>query len=231
MLHQIKSAVNKIYNRIFFSSYRSKPPKEVFEDIYERKRWSGESFSGPGSDLQETEIVRKGIKDVINQYHIKSMLDIPCGDWFWMQHVDLTGVEYTGGDIVNRIIQQNQVFASENVSFQYLDLLEDQLPEHDLIFCRDCLVHFSYEDIWKALKNLVFSGSRYLLTTTFVSHKNYDIVTGNWRPVNLEVHPFELPKPLMVINEHCKTRNGRYKDKSLALWDLTELKELPMFNQ
>ena len=102
---------------------------------------------------------------VIDQYGIKTMLDIPCGDWFWMQHVDLSNVRYTGADIVEKIIQQNQQYAGENIFFRYLDLLSDELPKNDLVFCRDCLVHFSYEDVGKALENLTRSGSKYLLTT------------------------------------------------------------------
>ncbi len=227
MLRKLKSSLNKLYNHLFFYSYRSKPAKEVFKDIYERKRWSGESFSGPGSDLDETRIVRKSLREVIDQYHIKSILDIPCGDWFWMQHVDLSGISYTGADIVEEIINDNQKYAATDlISFKLLDLLEDELPNHDLIFCRDCLVHFSYKDIRKALKNMIASGSKFLLTTTFTSHSNYDIITGNWRPLNLEAPPVELPKPLLIINEDCKTGKGRYKDKSLALWDLRELKSL-----
>lgn len=225
MLQKIKSIANHVYNYIFFNSYRSKPAKEVFEDIYERKKWSGDSFSGPGSDLDETAVVRKSLVDIIDRYNIESILDIPCGDWFWMKHVDLSGVRYTGGDIVGQIIRENQKFSSQNISFRSLNLLEDNLPVHDLILCRDCLVHFSYEDIRKALRNLVKSGSKYLLTTTFPNHRNYDIVTGNWRPLNLEQPPLALPKPILIINEDCKTRNGRYKDKSLALWDLQELKQ------
>jgi len=224
MFHQIKSLVNRLYNHIFFYSYRSKPTREVFEDIYQRKRWSGESFSGPGSDLEETRIVRKSLKEVTNRYNIESILDIPCGDWFWMQHVDLSDVRYTGADIVEKIVNQDQKYASENVSFRYLDLLTSDLPRHDLIFCRDCLVHFSYRDIRQALGNMVRSGSKYLLTTTFPDHRNYDIVTGNWRPINLEDAPFRFPQPKLIINEECKTSNGRYQDKSLALWDLQELK-------
>jgi 2-polyprenyl-3-methyl-5-hydroxy-6-metoxy-1,4-benzoquinol methylase len=174
--------------------------------------------------MDQTKVVREELRSIIDQYHITCLLDIPCGDWYWMQHTDLSGVAYTGADIVEKIIEENQQYAGENVAFEFLDLLESDLPQNDLIFCRDCLVHFSYQDVKKALQNLVDSGSKYLLTTTFPGRKNYDIVTGNWRPIDLEAAPFDLPKPLVTINEQCTEGNGRYADKSMALWDLSQLK-------
>ena len=224
MLHKLKSLVNKAYNYVFFYSYREKPAGVVFTDIYNKKKWSGDSYSGPGSDLDQTKLVRKGLRDVIDHYKINTILDIPCGDWYWMQHADLTGVSYLGADIVEEIIEKNQVYAKDNVAFKFLDLMESDLPESDLIFCRDCLVHFSYQDITRALNNMIKSGSKYLLTTTFPEHKNYDIVTGNWRPLNLQASPVALPEPLLTINEGFTESNGRYEDKSMALWDLSALK-------
>jgi hypothetical protein len=152
------------------------------------------------------------------------MLDVPCGDWFWMQHMDLSAVTYTGGDIVAKIVHENQQYAKANVSFEILDLLESQIPASDLIFCRDCLVHFSYKDIRKALTNMISSGCKYLLTTTFPGRRNHDIVTGNWRPIDLQADPFVLPKPIMIVKEGCTEGDGAYADKSLGLWDISVLK-------
>ncbi len=226
MYQKVRAWLGKLYNLLRFSSYRSKPAKEVFEDIYYNKKWSGKSHSGPGSDLDQTSLVRQGLQQVIINYNIESLLDVPCGDWFWMQHLDLSAVKYTGGDIVEKIVQNNQKYARDKVSFLFLDLLESQLPAHDLVLCRDCLVHFSYQDIKKTLDNLIDSGCNYLLTTTFPGRQNYNITTGNWRPIDLQGPPFELPGPLMIFNEGCMEGNGSYNDKSLALWDLGELKKL-----
>ncbi len=226
MYPKVRAWYSKFYNWLHFINYRSKPAKEVFEDIYYNKKWSGKSYSGPGSDLDQTSMVRQGLQQVIAKYNIESLLDVPCGDWFWMRYLDLSAVRYTGGDIVEKIVQNNQKYAGDKVSFLFLDLLESQLPAHDLVLCRDCLVHFSYRDIQKALDNLLKSGCGYLLTTTFPGRKNYDITTGNWRPIDLQAPPFELPSPLMIFNEGCKEGNGSYNDKSLALWDLGELKKL-----
>lgn len=179
MLNRIKSWFNRQYNKFYFIVYDSKPAKEVFEDIYKNKKWNANSYSGPGSGIDQTRLVCHALGKILNDFDVKSMLDVPCGDWFWMQHMDLSAVTYTGGDIVAKIVHENQQYAKVNVSFEILDLLESQIPASDLIFCRDCLVHFSYKDIRKALTNMISSGCKYLLTTTFPGRRNHDIVTGN----------------------------------------------------
>jgi hypothetical protein len=41
-----------------------------------------------------------------------------------------------------------------------------------------------------------------------------------WRPLNLEIAPFNLGKPIALINEDSKERRGKYSDKSLGLWKI-----------
>ena len=106
-----------------------------------------------------------------------------------------------------------------------MDITKVRLPTGDLILCRDCLVHFSLSDIHSALNNFKASQSRYLLTTTFTNLTfNQEIRTGSWRPLNLEIEPFNFPKPILVINENCTEGEMNYTDKSLALWDLNIIK-------
>ncbi len=120
-----------------------------------------------------------------------------------------------GIDIVDEIIKRNKKkYRLNNVQFFHMDITKDLLPTGDLILCRDCLVHFSLSDNFKA------SQSRYLLTTTFTNLTfNQEKRTGSWRPLNLEIEPFNFPKPILVINENCTEGEMNYLDKSLALWD------------
>ncbi len=127
-------------------------------------------------------------------------------------------IDYIGGDIVDELIQDNQRrYGGDGRRFMHLDLLQDELPPVDLILCRDCLVHFSYQHIFRAIKNVKHSCSRYLLTTTFVGREaNEDIPTGGWRPINLQRPPFCFPVPLKLIDEQCP--DNEYRDKHLGLW-------------
>lgn len=207
---------------------RNSTAEEVFTDIFRGNRWGGiESVSGEGSNLLQTRVVREALPSVLRQFSLHSMLDIPCGDFHWMKHVDLQGVDYTGADIVPDLIARNaQQHEAPQVHFRKLNLLEDKLPEVDLVFCRDCLVHLSFADTFTGLRNICDSGSRYLLTTTFPSRQtNADIVTGMWRTINLEAPPFSLPPPLMLINEECTESDGEFRDKSLGLWKVADIRD------
>lgn len=55
----------------------------IFTDIYKGNKWhDNESFSGSGSNLEQTKAIREILPELINNLSIKTMLDIPCGDFF-----------------------------------------------------------------------------------------------------------------------------------------------------
>jgi hypothetical protein len=211
------------------SQFHGKDLKTTFTEIYHSNLWKGkESLSGTGSDTAQTQVLIEELGNLLSLYDIKSILDVPCGDFNWMNRVKLAGATYVGGDIVNELIQANMESYKDNsnVRFDIIDIIKDELPKADLLFCRDCLVHLSYKEIFKAILNIKKSKSTYLLTTTFTNHPiNYNITTGDWRTLNLERAPFNFPKPIHIINENCTEGNGEYKDKSLFLW---EIKNLPL---
>jgi hypothetical protein len=96
------------------------------------------------------------------------------------------------------------------------------LPKTDLVLCRDCLPHFSYSDIGRALRNVQSSGSTYFLTTTYVDRdRNENIPTGRWRPINLQLRPFSFPAPMRFIDEECPEDD--YRGKRLGLWRVSDL--------
>ena len=200
--------------------------RALFDRVYAEHRWrSADSKSGPGSSVEQTAVIRDRLPKLIAELSINSVLDIPCGDLHWMQHVDLGSPHYIGADIVESMIAANrQRFASPTREFRVLDITADTLPRVDLIFCRDCLVHLSNRLIRKALGRIVGSRSNYLLTTTFPERtKNYNIPTGKWRPLNLCAAPFDLPPPVLVIQEGDS--HATYGDKSLGLWRISDLAE------
>jgi len=83
----------------------------------------------------------------------------------------------------------------------------------------------TFDQAIKAIKNFKKSGSKYLLTTTFTGRsENVDLGNEIWRTLNLELPPFNLPKPKRIINEKCTEFDGIFKDKSLGLWALDDIK-------
>ena len=224
--------IQKLLQSIFGRS-RLKPkqlatmsPRSVFEAIYERNAWKGtESVSGLGSDHQQTSRVAAELPRVLQEINAKSLLDIPCGDFYWMKDVDLTGIQYTGADIVLDLVEGNKKYENESRTFIHCDLMTSRLPSAEVIFCRDCLVHFSNEHVWQTLRNIAQSDARYLITTTFTQRANKkSIVTGQWRPLNLQASPFNLPAPLNLIDEQCTQDDGAYPDKMLGLWSVETIR-------
>lgn len=206
---------------------RNKSTEAVFSDIFKRKGWgSQESVSGTGSEIDQTRILIQKLPQLFRDLEIKNILDLPCGDFHWMKQVDLGTIHYTGADLLPQIILENtRLHQCDNVSFQTLNLIQDPLPQADLILCRDCLVHFSFQDARAALENICQSQSKYLLTTTFTTRtRNRDITTGQWYPIHLQMAPFDFPPPLVVINEGCTENGGIYSDKSIALWRISEIR-------
>ncbi len=197
-----------------------------FEYIYRFNLWGSEqSNSGVGSELEATRALREEIPALAKRLGVQTLLDLPCGDFGWLNRVDFGGIHYIGADIVGRLVEQNQqLYASSKREFVQLDLVCDPLPQADLVLCRDCLVHFSYATVFNAFENLKRSGSRYLLTTTFTNlQTNIDIMDADWRPINLQKAPFNLPEPLALIVEGCFEEDGAYADKSLGLWRIADL--------
>lgn len=195
-----------------------------FDEIFFNNKFKGEeSRSGEGSSMLQTQIIRDEIPRLLKELDIKILLDVPCGDWNWMRHVNLEEVFYMGGDIVQALIDKNNsLYGSEFRKFEYLNIIADTIPKVDLILCRDCLVHLNFSDGLAALHAFQQSGSKWLLTTTFTDRENnIDLYEGDiWRPLNLEKPPFNLPKPVQYINEECTEGNGLFRDKCLGLWKL-----------
>jgi hypothetical protein len=118
------------------------------------------------------------------------------------------------------IARNKKGFENHTHSFLVADIVTDNLPQADLILCRDCLVHLSNEDVFDALKNIRQSGARYFLTTTFPLHNNMDILNGSWRSLNLQKQPFNLPEPVEILYEDYVEMGDQYSDKALGLWDV-----------
>jgi len=163
-----------------------------------------ESVSGVGSTLESTKAIRTALPRIFNQYYVKSMLDLGCGDWNWMKLVDLLGITYTGWDIVFEQIEANRL-AFPDKCFEVHDVLTNAIPKVDLVLCRDLLFHLTNDQILVILENVRASGSQWLLTTTFPRETfNKDVHIGKrppWRAINLRVEPFNLPPPVGIIEE------------------------------
>ena len=91
----------------------------VFTEIFKRNFWGDrESVSGSGSNQEQTRVIVREIPRVLKEVGARTLLDLPCGDFNWMQRVDLSGVSYTGGEIVQDLVDLlgREVLDPEQVS-------------------------------------------------------------------------------------------------------------------
>ncbi|XP_074660502.1 uncharacterized protein LOC141912964 [Tubulanus polymorphus] len=211
-----------------------------FQEVYQKHLWGaqepgfkGIQGSGEGSSTRYTHKMIKVLHSIIDMAKKAtgkskvSFLDIPCGDMVWISKFldSRNDIIYTGMDIVPELIKSHKTrFANRsNWSFRHGDIVHVPLKEkYDIIFCRHMLQHLSLADALKVLKHFSDSGSRFLLTTSWLnvggnselgSFKN-----GRGRPINMELPPFSLVPPLCFGRDWPK---GSYeKQLYTGLWSM-----------
>ncbi len=194
-------------------------PQKIFREIYSSNAWDGtESVSGPGSTMDATKGIREALPGLIVELKINTLLDVPCGDVYWISSCLPKSVQYIGGDIVPELIERNRQKFPSLGSFMTLDLVRDDLPKSDMILIRDCMIHLPNYLIIQALGNIKRSASTYLLATTYEGlPENINIEIGGYRRVNLSLPPFNLPRPSKLIKE------SEGKGKCMGLWRIADL--------
>jgi SAM-dependent methyltransferase len=210
------------WGRLHDLRWRLNSRQALFTQIYESESWgSRESGSGTGSELRATDNIRERLPELLSRLGAQSVLDAPCGDWNWMRHIDLPIKDYYGVDIVPRVIQGNeQRFGGDHRRFTVADLTRDTLPRADVILCRGCLVHVSFQECAMILDNFRSTGATWLLLNTYPEvRRNVNQFTGKqWRRLNFRLPPFEFPEPMEKLPD-----GGEVDPSQLALWRLQEL--------
>jgi len=161
----------------------------------------GGSVNGPGSSLGCTEPIVERLPALLHRHQLTTMLDVGCGDWNWMRHVDLTGIDYTGWDVDIAQVARNRKLFGDRARFDAENILTvEDMPRYDVILCRDVLAHLPNEHILAVLDRFRASGSRYLLASTYPGASNefeYNPEHFAWlgyceHAVDLQERPFAL---------------------------------------
>jgi SAM-dependent methyltransferase len=195
--------------------------RDTFVEIMKRGIWgSAGNESGGGSTIDYTAKARDIVLHVVEQYQVRSLLDVACGDFSWMPLVleRIRGeFRYVGGDIVPALVERHRQSHPAH-EFLVLDCVCDDLPACDLVLCRDMLQHLPVADIKAALRNISRSGARFLLATTHLRQVGWrnrrDIRVGKCNDRNLLLGPFNLGNPVAIYSEEDAG------NKFLGLWVL-----------
>lgn len=180
---------------------------EAWNDV-----WTRFHSNGPGSTIEATAPARKWLQRIITDYGITSMLDAPCGNFQWMQLVNLGGVAYQGWDVHPEQIAMNQQ-RWPHLTFERKNLLTiktKSLPDVDLMWIRDLTIHLPVDYVAKLLDKIKASNIRYLAVTNHPNADNYvelpdeghDDRPGYFcRGLDLEAPPFNLTGRVDSVNE------------------------------
>ncbi len=207
-----KIYTSKVYQLIFSNSKNLK--KKVFTSIYKSNHWaqsdnlSGEiiSVSGPGSNVNQEGFLnlKNNFDKIFNEFQIKSILDMPCGDFLWLYEIIKDkNIDYLGIDIVDELISENKKkYIKSNINFECRDIVEFiPTKQFDLILIRDLFIHLKNADIKTIINNLKKIDFKYLALNSNPIKKNEDVNVGQHRKVNLLIEPFYLKEPLFSIND------------------------------
>src|SRR5438045_3612575 len=96
--------------------------EDVFRSAITENKWGlNDSVSGGGSDLQQTQAVRERLPTLWSDFDIGTVLDLPCGDFYWMKHVPMEGIRYIGADILSELVEHNnERYGRPNLAFRKL---------------------------------------------------------------------------------------------------------------
>lgn len=222
----VQIASSSIQNQGYHKIFSQQNIEDTFTAIYDEKYWGDdESTSGPGSTLKYTENLRKALPEVINKLKLNRIFDAPCGDFNWMKHVlSEIDIEYIGGDVVRSLIDShNQKYSNSKTTFIHIDLTKDVFPQADLMICRDCLFHLSFQDTEGVISNYLASGIPYLFATTHINKSNFsnkDIKTGSFRLIDLFSSPHSFPAdPMLRVDDWIPG----FPEREMCLWSREQI--------
>jgi hypothetical protein len=190
----------------------------LFTRVYQDNIWGdSETRSGPGSRKDSGSVVAsiEALTMAYDQFNVRTMSDIPCGDFNWIERFldSRPELQYAGYDIVEQIIRKNRD-RIRNRSFSVLNIVDETPPRTDLIFCKDLLNHLKYADVRNAISRMKASGSVFLLATNNFGYGNEDLPAGlhggESRLLDIVAAPLNFAPP--IWNTHY-----------LGLWRLADL--------
>lgn len=200
----------KYRNEILCFVNNSERKKLIFENIYKQGIWNDNLShiprSGPGSSLEQTRDIRHFLNVFISGNNINTVLDLGCGDLTWIKNTNAFSLDYTGIDITESLINEHKN-NYPNKKFYNKDIINDEIPEADLIIIRDVIFHIKTNDIIKLFENIKHK-FKYLVITSCNNLINENIHENKYHycQVNLEIEPFNKIKGKIVADESHSNR-------------------------
>ena len=124
---------------------------EIFSKIYQENSWGdGVRFpkSGSGSDPLNAQPYVDFVKRVVQDFHVKTVVDVGHGDWVMWADYRFEGVDYLGLDVAVGLSEANRnKFGRKNIQFRHFDISQDVLPSAEMVICKDVLQHLPNDQV------------------------------------------------------------------------------------
>lgn len=179
------------------SLFAEKSIEEIFTKFYRAGVWGENGFSLSGAEIGVNRGYVAFLQQFMDKNQITTVVDLGCGDWQFSRTIDWSGIQYIGFDVVKDVIERNKkCYEHSTIVFVHADALEIELPEADLLICKDVLQHLPHADIFRLLKQL--HKFKHCLITNDIdyltsSSKNPDTCRGGYHELDLTKPPFNLP--------------------------------------
>jgi hypothetical protein len=166
--------------------------------------------------------LREAIPGILRQYKVRTMVDLKGDAFFWLDEIEseLTGLldQYTGLLYAGKWAEGGKTPGDRKIRFVAADEPKSPIPSADLVLGRDVLINSSFDDVLHWLEKVRTSGATYLLAATCTGNgMNKDKRSGPRREINLFKYPFNLPEPLVLVNDRLDPHVG------FALWHARDL--------
>tara|TARA_B110000971_G_scaffold47367_1_gene47407 strand:- start:833 stop:1522 length:690 start_codon:yes stop_codon:yes gene_type:complete len=163
--------------------------ESFFENVYTSNFWSGDSSrSGKGSEGNFAHEKVKLIQGIIDKLDIKSVLDIGCGDLYWMKDVlNTRSINYTGVDVVQKLLDKNKKDHPQ-YNFEKLDL--NKKYRVDLVIVFDVFGHQLHHEVIELINYLNKLDSKYVIVTNRINKHTKEINFNKHRHegINTEIY-------------------------------------------
>ncbi len=139
--------------------YRGLSAAQVFSRIYADQEWGSKVdagfYSGRGS--HDPDIVApylQAVRDYLLRLQDKPVIvDLGCGDFNVGKHFVELAKKYYACDIVPELQEQNRkIFSDKNLQFLCANIIEEPLPDGDVVFIRQVLQHLSNAQISEIIR-------------------------------------------------------------------------------
>lgn len=189
--------------------------EEAFTKVYEEKHWgdNGETeysgSSGSGSSLEYNKSYIPYLREVIKMNHIKTVVDLGCGDFKCGPAIyEGLDVSYTGYDVYKKIVDYN-TSRHPNYTFKHLDFCnkKEEIIRADICILKDVIQHWSLDNIYTFLDYLVDNKCFKFILLVNCCHQiqdNQDIYNGDFRPLSSKFLPLKKYKAIKVHNYGTK---------------------------